>query len=87
MFLVSRMWKVLSKHFIDECHFCFISKEKSNSSNVDQSEEMTVLNFMKVQVYQKIHVMTWQQNYRKVSKYNWHGRAGCLIVIATCLPF
>lgn len=48
---------------------------------------MTVLNFMKVQVYQKIHVMTWQQNYRKVSKYNWHGRAGCLIVIATCLPF
>lgn len=35
VFLVSHMWKVLSKHFIDECYFCFISKEKSNSNNVD----------------------------------------------------
>lgn len=59
-----------SKHFVDECHFCFMSKEKSN--NVDQQEDITVLNFMKAQVYQKTHVMTWQQHYRKVSKYNWH---------------
>lgn len=33
------------------------SKEKSN--NVDQQEDMTVLNFMKAQVYRKIHVMIW----------------------------
>lgn len=61
------MWKLLSKHFVDECHFCFISKEKSN--DMDQQEDMTVLNFMKAQVYQKTHVMTC----RKMSKYNWHG--------------
>lgn len=51
--------------------FLVISKEKSN--NVDQQEDMTILNFMKAQVYQKTYVMTWQQHYRKVNKYNWHG--------------